>query len=231
MRSPIAAATSLSPLLWLMKMSAIWHLPGITDPVSASSRGGCDSWVAGEYQGPRNGPTRPSKDYGRREERGRRPVFLRRQARFDITVAAAAGEPSVREHRQGQDLAAVRENHRHARALHRPEPDVAVFAAAGQPPVRRHRQGPDPGPIPAMREDHRLARTLLSRDSPDKSQTGINVRVFPALLQDRREVLTATSTSGNPNAWSRVWSGHFPWHLDALLLSVALECMTSNVSR
>jgi hypothetical protein len=26
-------------------------------------------------------------------------------------------------------------------------------------------------------------------------------------------------------------SGHFPWHLDALLLSVALEYMTSNVSR
>src|SRR5262249_42025609 len=44
----------------------------------------------------------------------------------------------------------------------------------------------------------------LIRDSPDGSQTGINVRVFPALLQDRREVLTATSTSGNPNAWSRV---------------------------
>jgi hypothetical protein len=44
----------------------------------------------------------------------------------------------------------------------------------------------------------------LNRDSPDKSQTDINVRVFPALLQDRREVLTATSTSGNPNAWSRV---------------------------
>src|SRR5262249_56422012 len=36
----------------------------------------------------------------------------------------------------------------------------------------------------------------LSRDSPDESQTGINVRVSPALLQDRREVLTATSTSG-----------------------------------
>jgi putative tryptophan/tyrosine transport system substrate-binding protein len=44
----------------------------------------------------------------------------------------------------------------------------------------------------------------FSRDSPDESQTGITVRVFPALLQDRREVLTATSTSGNPNAWSRV---------------------------
>jgi hypothetical protein len=37
----------------------------------------------------------------------------------------------------------------------------------------------------------------FNRDSPDESQTGINVRVFPALLQDRREVLTATSTSGN----------------------------------
>ena len=45
---------------------------------------------------------------------------------------------------------------------------------------------------------------IINRDSPDESQTGINVRVFPALLQDRREVLTATSTSGNPNAWSRV---------------------------
>ena len=44
----------------------------------------------------------------------------------------------------------------------------------------------------------------LGRDSPDESQTGINVRVFPAFLQDRREVLTATSTSGNSNAWSRV---------------------------
>jgi hypothetical protein len=46
--------------------------------------------------------------------------------------------------------------------------------------------------------------TNLSEISPDESQTGINVRVFPALLQDRREVLTATNTSGNPNAWSRV---------------------------
>src|SRR5262249_11963556 len=44
----------------------------------------------------------------------------------------------------------------------------------------------------------------FDRDSPDESQTGINVRVFPALLQDRREVLTATCTSGNPNACSRV---------------------------
>src|SRR5215472_7444089 len=39
---------------------------------------------------------------------------------------------------------------------------------------------------------------VFVRDSPDESQTGINVRVFPALLQDRPEVPTATSTSGNP---------------------------------
>src|SRR5262249_58825024 len=59
----------------------------------------------------------------------------------------------------------------------------------------------------------------------------INVRGCTAVLQDGREVLTATSTSGNPNACSRVGSGHFPWHLDVLLLSVALECTTSSVSR
>src|SRR5258707_219935 len=53
-------------------------------------------------------------------------------------------------------------------------------------------------------------RLHLNRDSPDESQTGINVRVFPALLQDRREVLTATTTSGNPNAWSRVDLAVFP---------------------
>jgi hypothetical protein len=44
----------------------------------------------------------------------------------------------------------------------------------------------------------------VNRDSPDEPQTGINVPVFPTLLQDRREVLTAISTSGNPNACSRV---------------------------
>src|SRR5215831_15369289 len=52
--------------------------------------------------------------------------------------------------------------------------------------------------------------TDLNRDSPDESQTRINVRVFPALLQDRREVLTATNTSGNPNAWSRSDLAIFP---------------------
>jgi hypothetical protein len=49
----------------------------------------------------------------------------------------------------------------------------------------------------------------VDRDSPDESQTGINVRVFPALLQDRREVLTATSISGNPNL--PTFSGGASW--------------------
>jgi hypothetical protein len=48
----------------------------------------------------------------------------------------------------------------------------------------------------------------------------------PALLQDRREVLTATSTSGNPNPWSRGLIWPFSLNLDALLLSVALKPMT-----
>jgi hypothetical protein len=37
----------------------------------------------------------------------------------------------------------------------------------------------------------------IRRDSPDESQTAINVRVFPAFLQDRRGVLTATNTLGS----------------------------------
>jgi hypothetical protein len=39
----------------------------------------------------------------------------------------------------------------------------------------------------------------MSPVSVEASQTGINIRVFSALLQDRGEVLTATNTSGNPN--------------------------------
>jgi hypothetical protein len=38
------------------------------------------------------------------------------------------------------------------------------------------------------------------RDSPDDSQSGVNISAFPACLEEKREVLTATSTSGNPNA-------------------------------
>jgi hypothetical protein len=55
---------------------------------------------------------------------------------------------------------------------------------------------------PRFDQDCTCGITTIIRDSPDESQTGINVRVSSALLQDRREVLTATSTSGNPNACS-----------------------------
>jgi hypothetical protein len=39
----------------------------------------------------------------------------------------------------------------------------------------------------------------LSRDSRDDSRTGVNIRAFPALQQDCREVWMATSSSGSPN--------------------------------
>jgi mono/diheme cytochrome c family protein len=39
----------------------------------------------------------------------------------------------------------------------------------------------------------------LSRNSPDESQTGVNIRAFPAFPQDSREVRTATGASGSPN--------------------------------
>ena len=43
---------------------------------------------------------------------------------------------------------------------------------------------------------HSLNINVINRDSPDESQTGINVRAFPALLQDRREVLTTNPHLG-----------------------------------
>src|SRR5258708_8406896 len=100
---------------------------------------------------------------------------------------------------------------------------------------RRHRHA-DEGNICAsacpVEYDHEAASGIVCdgfhRDSPDESQTGINIRVFPVLLQDRREVLTATSTSGNPNAWSSVSPGHFPSNLTALLLPCPLDSMPSD---
>ncbi len=51
---------------------------------------------------------------------------------------------------------------------------------------------------------------IITRDSPDESQTGINVRVFPALLQDGREMWLATSSSGSPNDGRGVDLAIFP---------------------
>jgi hypothetical protein len=47
--------------------------------------------------------------------------------------------------------------------------------------------------------DYPSQQTPLSRDSPDDSRSGVNIHVFPAFLQDSREVRTATSASGSPN--------------------------------
>jgi hypothetical protein len=41
---------------------------------------------------------------------------------------------------------------------------------------------------------------VLNWDSPNDARIGVYIRVFPAFLQDKREVWTATSASGNPNA-------------------------------
>jgi hypothetical protein len=72
---------------------------------------------------------------------------------------------------------------------------------------------------------------VLVRDSPDESQRGINVRLLSALLQDRREVLSATSSSGNrtlvqgldlaifPGIWTHV---DYSWIHDIEHLTLAL---------
>src|ERR1017187_5622686 len=40
-----------------------------------------------------------------------------------------------------------------------------------------------------------MVSLALDRDSPDESQTGVNIRAFPAFPQDIREVRTAISAS------------------------------------
>ena len=39
---------------------------------------------------------------------------------------------------------------------------------------------------------------LLNRDSPDDSQTGVNISAVPFSLEDRREVRMPTGTLGQP---------------------------------
>jgi hypothetical protein len=64
-------------------------------------------------------------------------------------------------------------------------------------------------------------RLDLGRHSPDDSRTGVNIRAFPVSLEER----TPTGTLGQPERLVEglIWPS--PWHLDALLLSVALERM------
>jgi len=46
---------------------------------------------------------------------------------------------------------------------------------------------------------HSYIRSHFNRDSPDDCRSAVNIRAFPAFLQDRGEVQTATRTSGSPN--------------------------------
>jgi len=41
--------------------------------------------------------------------------------------------------------------------------------------------------------------SVINRDSPDDSRSGVSICIFPAFLQDSREVRTATSASGSQN--------------------------------
>jgi hypothetical protein len=66
----------------------------------------------------------------------------------------------------------------------------------------------------------------LNRHSPDDSRTGINSSDFLASLKARRELRAATRTTGGPNGGRGVDLAIFPGIWDALLLSVALECIT-----
>src|ERR1019366_6164557 len=50
-----------------------------------------------------------------------------------------------------------------------------------------------------LRSPQLLFAIRFHRDSPDESQTGVNIRAFPAFPQDSREVRTATGASGSPN--------------------------------
>jgi hypothetical protein len=78
---------------------------------------------------------------------------------LNAAVGAATGQPPVWQHREGPDTAAVREDHRLARAVLGPEFDAAVGIAAGQPPVQQHREGPGPA-YGEVLEVRGLARTV-----------------------------------------------------------------------
>jgi len=58
----------------------------------------------------------------------------------------------------------------------------------------------------------------------------MNFCVFPALWQDGLAARPAVVTVDAPSGGRGAGSGHFCWHLDALLPSVALERMSIGVS-
>lgn len=65
---------------------------------------------------------------------------------LDLAVIAAAGQPPVRQHRQGPHPAAVPKDHGLAHSVSGPVFDLAVGAVAGQQSVSRNRQGQNRAP-------------------------------------------------------------------------------------
>ena len=66
----------------------------------------------------------------------------------------------------------------------------------------------------------------FSRDSPDDSRTGVNIRAFSGVVARLTRGVDGYQQLGQPERWSRGRSGYFRWHLDAFLLSIALERVT-----
>jgi hypothetical protein len=67
-------------------------------------------------------------------------------------------------------------------------------------------------------------------DSPDAPGSSANIGAFPAFLQRKRELRTATSTSGSPHGGRGSDLAIFPWHWDTPLPSVALERPIEHVT-
>jgi hypothetical protein len=71
-----------------------------------------------------------------------------------------------------------------------------------------------------------IPSTWRAGASPDESRVGVNIGGFPALPQDWRAVPTAATILRARTAVGQPDLAIFPWHLDTLLPSVALERMT-----
>jgi hypothetical protein len=95
----------------------------VTALVFARLKDGCDSSAARECRS--------------RSERGDQFLFVNKPEP-DLAVAAAASQPTVRQHHQGIETALVVEDHGLATTFAWPKLDLAVLAAADQPLVRQH---------------------------------------------------------------------------------------------
>jgi hypothetical protein len=105
----------------------------------------------------------------------------------------------------GDVAAAHSERHNHVMGRERggqSSPDLFSADAVSPPRSRPPAEKPMAESAP---QRHVLPKNLpnavkhLNRDSPDDRRAGVHIGAFPAFQQDRREVWTATGTSGRPN--------------------------------